>query len=178
MSSLLSKSCYIPVSVEDWNEAEMLRAYRKLCILVSIIEDNSSLSSSLANSTWGPKAEIPSKLVLTCKSLKHLVQFRNVHAAPSSWWAGLSVWLARTLEEELNGMQHVLRDSTQLAEQLWDEVLEPGERFMRIDIKEFFMSGDAETLVLSGCSIISNPAKREVAERVARFFAQSSIGEK
>ena len=27
----LSKSCYIPVSVEDWNEAEMLRAYRKLC---------------------------------------------------------------------------------------------------------------------------------------------------
>ena len=26
----LSKSCYIPVSVEDWNEAEMLRAYRKL----------------------------------------------------------------------------------------------------------------------------------------------------
>ena len=40
---------------------------------------------------------------------------------------------------------------------------------MRVHIKDFFMSGDADSLVVDACSIIPGEVKRRVAERVALF---------
>ena len=46
---------------------------------------------------------------------------------------------------------------------------------MRVDIKDFFMSGDADSLVVDACSINPSEAKRRVAERVAFFLLRHQL---
>jgi hypothetical protein len=56
---------------------------------------------------------------------KEPVDFRNVHAASSNWWAGLSTWLAYVLESQLITFGHLLRDRTQLSDELSGMRIEP-----------------------------------------------------
>ena len=72
-------------------------------------------------------------------------------------------------------MEHLLRDSHQLAFELQGQRLDPDDRMMRVDIKDFFMSGDAESLVVDACSIIPGGDLRAVAERVAFFLLRNQL---
>ena len=72
-------------------------------------------------------------------------------------------------------MDHLLRDSHQLAFELQGQRLDPDDRMMRVDIKDFFMSGDAESLVVDACSIIPGGDLRAVAERVAFFLLRNQL---
>ena len=173
--SILSKSCYVEVDPDLWVEGTMLKEYRILCSAVAGVEGDLRFSSMLGRSTRAERGEIPARLVLTCKSTKNPVDFRNVHAASSNWWAGLSTWLAFVLESQLTTFVHLLRDSKQLADELRGMRIEPHERMMRVDIKDFFMSGDADSLVVDACSIIPSEAKRRVAERVAFFLLRHQL---
>ena len=136
--------------------------------MVAGVEGDSPSGSMLVRSIRATRGEMPARLVLTCKSTKSPVGFRNVHASSSNWWAGLSTWLAFVLN-----LSSLLVDSC-CANYVVCK-LEPHERMMRVDVKDFFMSGDAESLVVDACSIISSEGKRRVAERVAFFLIRHQL---
>ena len=98
---ILARPCSEEVDPDLWIEAVMLKEYRLLCGQVAKAEGNLGLSSMLLRSVRTVRGEIPARLALTCKSTKVPVDFRNVHASASNWWAGLSAWLARVLERSV-----------------------------------------------------------------------------
>ena len=67
---------------------------------------------------------------------------RCVHSGVSNTWTGLSAWLAHHLRVKIEmKLPHVLRDTKEFVDDLRHLHWQGGMRMVKIDIKEFYMSG-------------------------------------
>ena len=171
---VLRRGCYEPVGEDPELLQRCLRtSYFQLTKEVGKI-DGASMQWTIDRSMNEAKFWYSSRLLLTVKSHKSPVEFRNVHSSSQSVFAGLSCWLTCQLQPILNAEQHILRDCPEFVRRL-RLVPHPEETdtMIRIDIKEFFMSGTAEQLSSTACQIIPGGPRRELVQRVARFLLES-----
>ena len=100
--------------------------------------------SAVLSSQWSDGATAICQIRLLCKTTKSPgdVTFRCVHSGVSNTWTGLSVWLAHHLRVKIEmKLPHVLRDTKEFVDDLRHLHWQDGMRMVKIDIKEFYMSG-------------------------------------
>ncbi|CAK0873709.1 unnamed protein product [Prorocentrum cordatum] len=110
-------------------------------------EEGTPIAKDITRSMFTLGGSIRSCLLKTCKAHKSPVVFRNVHAAGKFVFAGLSHWASRRLRATLNELGHVVKDRRDAARRLMHRPMSQSEGFLTFDVKDFFMSGDAESLV-------------------------------
>ena len=99
--------------------------------------------SAVLSSQWGEGATAICQIRLLCKTTKRPgeVTFRCVHLGVTNMRTGLSAWLAHHLRVKIEmKLHHLLRDTKEVVDVRhlhWQH----GMRMVKIDIKEFYMSG-------------------------------------
>ena len=91
---------------------------------------------------------LESKLKITVKDGKPQGEMttRTILASSSHSHKGLSCWLAMKLQPGLNTVEHLMWTNEGAMKSLAEEHLQLGDKLVKIDIKEFFMSGSPESL--------------------------------
>ena len=100
------------------------------------------LARAACRSIGAPGAKIASQLVISAKTHKDTIKFRNIHA--SSMWqlAGLSLCLSSLVQEQLSKHSHILVNSKHFVSKLMQVKAKPSHRFCKMDVEHFFMSGE------------------------------------
>ena len=101
--------------------------------------------SAVLSSQWSEGATAICQIRLLCKTTKSPgeVTFRCVHSGVSNMWTGLSAWLAHHLRVKIEmKLPHLLRDTKEFVDDLRHLHWQDGMRMIKIDIKEFYMSGN------------------------------------
>ena len=100
--------------------------------------------SAVLSSQWSEGTTAICQIRLLCKTTKSPgeVTFRCVHSGVSNMWTGLSAWLAHHLRVKIEmKLPHLLRDTKEFVDDLRHLHWQDGMRMIKIDIKEFYMSG-------------------------------------
>jgi len=112
--------------------------------------DKKELVRPLRSSLDAPDALFSARVGLTAKTHKSSLEWRNLHCCPKWKFASLSQWVASMVEERLRLLApHILKDSMDLVRRLKLIRLSstfPLLKFATIDIKEYFMTGEAFVL--------------------------------
>ena len=99
----------------------------------------------------------------SCKSHKPpgAVKLRNIHSAPRHASAGLAMWSASKHREQLKQFPTLYRDTRDFIQNISSLKALPEHYFVRLDIEEFFMSGDPEILACDAAGLSEEgPRKR------------------
>jgi hypothetical protein len=90
--------------------------------------------------------DLPRKLSLTIKTHKAAgsITCRNLHVGGIQPFGGLSSWLSHAIKSYLRNLKHILTNSAQLASHFRSAVYARPFKFLRIDLKEFFMAGSLQ----------------------------------
>ena len=75
------------------------------------------------------------------------VSFRNVHTLPAYAYGGLSQWLIDQLSPELKPYPHIIFETDEVLTHLRSVVAGPDDFFVRLDVRDFFLSGVHSDLV-------------------------------
>lgn len=129
-----------------FNKALSNTTYKKLCSRLGSHFEEKGLCRMLMSSVLSSRAQYSSVLNMTCKTHKSPVSFRNLHASQSWAYGGLSKFVSNIIQEELWKYPHVLRDCDDFVRKLSSVKCKPTARFCKLDVKHFFMSGNASDL--------------------------------
>lgn len=171
-SQILSKAWYYEYPVNALPTLRSLaREYGKLAGQVAVLEKNGSVARTINKSLVGGSDSLVRVLNVTVKSHKPngLVTFRNIHGGLHYPFAGLGAWLAYRLRKGLAAHIHILRNTTDLVQQLKTFVSDVPIAFIKIDIKDYFMSGTREELREHGSRLLDVEG-RLLGQRVIDFL--------
>ena len=103
-------------------------------------------------------------LEVTCKSHKHPgeVVCRNIHGGGRWPLAGVGAWLTRHLRKITRSLPHILTSSADLVKKLHCLQLPPCCKLVKIDIKDFFLTGTPAELARAVSSLFDNVREREL----------------
>ena len=121
----------------------MMKAYSVIAKGIGELHGKRTQSAVLS-SQWGEGAAAICQIRLPCKTRKRPCQvtFRCVHSGVSNMWTGLSACLACHLRVKMEmKLPHLLRDTTEFVDDLRHLQWQDGMRIVKMDIKEFYMSG-------------------------------------
>eukprot|EP00438_Fugacium_kawagutii_P000047 Skav211389 [mRNA] locus=scaffold8085:1910:3208:+ [translate_table: standard] len=125
----------------------------------------------MQQSLEGGERHLVRKLNVTVKSHKPAgqVAFRNIHGGMCYPFSGLGAWLAHNLQQSLRKIPHILRNSGDLVTQL--EQFRSGNAFtfVKVDIKDYFMSGTREELQQFASELLG-AGIRNVGKQVIDFL--------
>ena len=113
------------------------------------LEDPNAMRE-LCNSLQVPGASPIARLKFNVKDHKPPGQVctRPIHASTPYAYHGLASWLARELRNELLKFPHIVWDTAQAIDSIRKvNLLPPGSFLVKIDIKDFFLSGSPDELV-------------------------------
>lgn len=185
LERILSRPCYREVG---WVNEPMVRLqYCHVCGIVAKIWCSSqcnvgsepdtnqqlALVKLFASSLDIDKAVIAAEVITTMKSHKveGKVVHRNIHAAGKYMFAGLSCWagavISKTLAEQA---PWIIESREQFVATIRGLSTEPGDSMWRLDVAEFFMSGNAETLSATTCNAFQKPGQREAIKYAIEFL--------
>ena len=171
----LEGPCYIRVrEAADMVQQQLRLEYFSLATRIGKL-DGARLTWQISRSMNEPDFWYSSRLLLLCKSHKTPVTWRNVHSSSTSALAGLSAWLTRELQTRLDQFDHILRDSREVVRRIRElPSLEGDDVYMvRIDIKEFYMSGTAETLSELSSKIVEKGPRRALLKDAIQWLLQN-----
>jgi len=151
-SEMLSQSMYEEVGMHELSSVRVHGLYaqaRKLAWRIERFNKEPDLAAAINKSMSVPGASLCANLQLTVKTHKPAgdVGFRNIHASPGYAFAGLASWLSRVCLFRLRGCEHLIRDSGILCGMLAQRTFDEGMHFVKLDIKEFYMSGVHSQLI-------------------------------
>ena len=142
--SLLVSGSYTETHFDEMQLLGLVKAYCVTAKRVGELHSERSQSAVLS-SQWCEGATAISQIRLLCKTTKGPgeVTFRCVHSGVSNMWTGLSAWLAHHLREKIaKQLPHLLRDTKEFVDDLRSLHWQDHMRMVKIDIKEFYMSGE------------------------------------
>lgn len=145
----LDSNAYMPLSRQAFIAMQPYRAYTKLCEEVSRYREDASVGRALRRSLMAPGAKDSAVLKILTKAHKPqgAVSHRNLHACPSWKFGGLALWVDFVVTSRLKEVApHLLSGSEDLVRRLRCLSLSGSSKFIRIDLEEFFMSGNPEEL--------------------------------
>ena len=70
-----------------------------------------------------------------------------IHGTTRFAFSGISRWVSSVLREVISQQHHIVRDSEDLIAKLKDIVIDNDTWFVKGDIKDFFMTGEANELI-------------------------------
>ena len=141
---------------------DLAHRYTTLCYKVERLEEEAGRARALLRSLYNEGASLVADLNLTCKTHKPSGQVghRNIHANPCYSFKGLGLWLARELRAHTHECQHLLRDTQDFCQKISRVQAKPEHRLLRLDIKDFFMSGSAGNIIGSLKDTLPNDTPR------------------
>ena len=148
-TDILSKPWYeeIDFNIASWYNI-FCAEYRKLAGFVADKTGLASLRSQICRTLVDCTAKnLPRKLALTVKTHKPpgLVSCRNLHVGGQQPFSGLSAWVGTVLKTEiLVHAQHLVTNSSQLVQFFRTAKFDRPVKFVKLDIREFFMKGTEE----------------------------------
>jgi hypothetical protein len=117
------------------------RIYSNLCKNWATTLECPGLAKKLKSSMLCDTTSHTSTLELTAKTHKSPVDFRNLHASHSWKYGALSKFVSNIMQAKLNTFKHVMRDSEAVVQALKEVPCSPEDKFCKLDVKHFFMSG-------------------------------------
>ena len=140
--------------------------------LPSRVEQDPSFASIITKSLrCGNESGLVRKLDVTVKSHKPRgdVSFRNIHAGGVYPFAGLEAWLSHRLKDRLQNLPHLLKNTDGLVRLLRNLESDVPIKLVKVDIKDYFMSGTPETLIEHGASMLE-PKFQQVGSEAIEFL--------
>ena len=147
--------------------------YFEVCKKVSE-NDTQLLSALLSDISQTNDRDVLSRLTTTVKTHKNhgCVTFRAVHATPRSPWAPAMRLLARWLDHTRLQLPHLLKNTEQLCSVLRTKTFPPSCKFVKGDVKEFFMTGDHITNISCSAECVHPSVKGHYTD-LAQFILKS-----
>ena len=143
ISSLVSGSCEKSHFLDMWLP-RMVKTYGIIAKGIGELQGK-RIQSAVLSSQWSEGATPICQITLLCKTTKSPgeVTFRCVHSGVSNMWTGLSAWLAHHLRVKIEmKLPNLLRDTKEFVDDLRHLHWQDGIRMIKMDIKEFYMSGN------------------------------------
>ena len=142
---------YEEIDPEEPHELPALKGYRSLSRRISKFEPDQSSQASMAvaiNRSWCGDRRFYSNLITNIKSHKPdgEVGVRNIHASSMNIREGLSRWVSRELQGPLTGHTWFLTSSSQLVADIRTVVAEDCDYFVKLDVRDFYMTGTPSEL--------------------------------
>ena len=142
---------YEEIDPEEPHESSALKGYRSLSRRISKLEPDQSSQASMAvaiNRSWCSDRRFYSNLITNIKSHKPdgEVGVRNIHASSMNKREGLSRWVSRELQGPLTGHTWFLTSSAQLVADIKTVVAEDCDYFVKLDVRDFYMTGTPSEL--------------------------------
>ena len=149
---------------EEPHELPALKGYRSSSRRISKLEPDQSSQASMAvaiNRSWCGDRRFYSNLITNIKSHKPdgEVGARNIHASSMNKCEGLSRWVSRELWGPLTAHTWFLTSSSQLVADIRTFVAEDCAYFLKLDVRDFYMTGTPSELKDS-IKILSPPGPR------------------
>ena len=121
-------------------------SYCDLCYLIAKHCGEPRLAWELRKSLQ--QGRLIATLKPTCKSYKLMgeVSHRPVHALPDYAFAGSSKWVSKELMKDLRGREYLVKDTAQFVKSISRYTAREDHFFMKLDIKDYFLSGTSEEL--------------------------------
>ena len=125
----------------------MERTYMSLCQRLGKVTENPK-NTSMATKSWELNTQVYAKLGITVKTHKKQgnVKCRDIQAMASDKFQGLSVWLGTYFRKKVTTLPLILKDASELANQLREKWMPLDCILKTADIESFFMSGTAEQI--------------------------------
>ena len=144
--------------------------YRLVCKDIGKFFGIPGLSACLNRSMADKSTAAASILKLNCKTHKSPVSFRNIHASTHLAVAGLSLFVADRLQDEINKFSHVVKGTKDVVKQLSLVTVCDSQRFCLCDVEHFFMSGNAFELAETSAKVFAYDKELEALMRHAILF--------
>lgn len=176
---ILQKSWYEEFPIEflpPWKC--VAEQYVSLAHKIARVERQSSMVSLITSSLrYGNDDGLVRTLDITVKSHKPAgeVSFRNIHAGGPYPFAGLGAWLMHRLRNQLSGLPHLLRNTDELIAKLRSFESEVPIKLVKVDIKDYFMSGTAATLTEHGASMMAQPFQKAGMEVIGFLLSHQYV---
>ena len=153
-------------------EDDERRLYIQLAKKVEELEDEDGLKRAICRSLSLPRATRVARMDITCKSHKPTVAFRPLHTATNYAYKGLSIWLSQKIRSYLRKFDYLLKDSAFLVKDLESLDVWPTYVIVKLDIKDFFLSGNHQDLDRD-TKCIFRGTERYVFSKVVSFLLSS-----
>ena len=142
---------YEEIDREEPHESPALKGYRSLARCISKLEPDQYSQASMAvaiNRSWCGDRRFYSNLITNKKSHKPdgEVGVPNIHASSMNKREGLSRWVSRELQGPLTGHTWFLTSSSQLVADIRTVVAEDCDYFVKLDVRDFYMTGTPSEL--------------------------------
>jgi len=172
---ILNGASYVRVRKAEIDIVRMKQEYRQITKGIGQLEEDASLPARLNCTLWG--GNYTSRLQLTVKTHKaqHAQKCRNIHASPMYAFNGLSKWIALQFRRHLDVLPHRLTDASQLVSELKRLRPEAEFKFVKADIKDFFMSGASADLCSDAVSIFPESQTKDVVAKALLWLLQNQL---
>lgn len=140
---------YEEVSTLSTSLTMMKDEYVSLCRRIARLEGAPREAVRMGSSALVPAARFDTVFQATLKTHKPQgqVRIRPIHAGSRHTAAGVSMWLSDQLQSVLNELPHFVIDSNAFCQRVQRlRGLGPEFRMVRVDLKDFFLSGTPEQL--------------------------------
>ena len=151
--------------------------YEKAVLKVVAYDDRQSQSKLSEGIEVGPKRGLVAKLINTCKSHKKVVTFRPFHSMGFYCFRGLSLWICFILGPICDKYKWICGSSEAAMKRLLSDSFPRNCQFVHVDIENFFMQGSISSLVKAVCSMIGDPALKDVVRSVLTFLLEHQFVE-
>lgn len=174
MLSILRPKAYMPMSRTAFDALEPTKVYISLCVAVSHYHDDLVVGRALRRSLAapGPRGVAIMKMLTNAHKAQGSVLHGNWHTCPVWRFGGLALWIDHVVSARLKEIApHLLSGSEDLVSRLSSTKLCASSRFARIDLEEFFMSGEAAELT-SDLHLLwpDNPRLADLVPYVSRWL--------
>jgi hypothetical protein len=139
------------------------------------LEEQKGLAASILRPARVPSSRIKSALMLNVKSHKPdgKVGVRNIHASSGSAFRGIGRWVAMQLQQTLQTLTHLLPNSTEFIKQIVLFTPSDSHVWVKLDIKDFFLSGSSDQIVHDITTPFDYGPRRELIGDATRFLCEN-----
>ena len=161
----ISKQCYRVVALPTLRSTNCI--YDQLARRVAEFEENPKLRSTICQSLRGSRVCSLGLLVKTHKAPGDMTM-RNLHkvGADGYAYAGLAAWVFQQLDPFVQQMPSLVKDSFAFKAAISALALPSGACLYQLDIKEFFLSGEAPTVATDVAGAFEPPLKPLLLEAI------------
>jgi hypothetical protein len=167
--STMQTKYYQPVRLHDYNFRTMLTAFRGLASRIQRHDGAPGLAATLCKPLDNVFPALLGYTIKTHKAAGAIVP-GPLHKALQLAFEGFSLWLCQRLRPELHKLHHLLHDSREFCRRVHGQPFASGSRMAVVDVKDFYLSGDAVELSSDVAMPFAEPLASLVRETAFMLF--------
>ncbi len=177
MKEILDSENYQPIETHSLFYEDLWREYCEVCRIASKELDDPLLLRSLMADRWQPVEKAVSNLSCTIKTHKNpgKVVLRALHASPATPFKPAMRWVAHVCPQRVTSLPHMLRDSRELVNIINERSFPDNAKFLKADVKDFFMSGEHKDLIECCSNEIEDSSLKNAFRDIASFIVSNQF---